>query len=74
MSYNREIEILNGAEPTLDEIIDLLFTIVGNNEKSALKWMFGYNLAFKDSPINLVAQGKLKELYGYLHFNAYGPY
>ena len=68
------LDIPSQPEYTLDDITDLLFICLSNNERLALRWMFSHNTALGDSPVNLVTQGRLKELYDYLHFNAYGPY
>lgn len=58
----------------MSKIIDLLFALVGDSEKHAMQWMFGYNNHFKDTPVNMIAKGKEEEVYGYLHFYVYGPY
>jgi hypothetical protein len=68
------LDIPSQPEYNLDDITDLLFICLSNNERLALRWMFGYNTALGDTPVNLVRDGRLKELYDYLHFNAYGPY
>lgn len=57
-----------------DEIVDMLFTIVGNSTWHALQWLYGYNTALKGIPMELINSGKVDEVYSYLHFNCYGPY
>lgn len=59
---------------TLDDCNDIVFALVGNHEETALKWWFGYNHAFGKSPMQMIADGRLEEVYSYLHLNYYGPY
>lgn len=58
----------------MDEIVDLLFILVGNSEKHAMAWMFSYNNYFKDHPVNVISQGDMQKVYNYLFYAAYGPY
>jgi hypothetical protein len=57
-----------------DEIVDMLFSIVGNNVGNALKWLYGHNTALDGVPMDLIYSGKMDQVYSYLHFNCYGPY
>ncbi len=57
-----------------DEIVDMLFALVGDNVLHALQWLYGYNTALNGIPMNLVNLGDIDKVYGYLHFNCYGPY
>jgi hypothetical protein len=57
-----------------DEIVDMLFGIVGDNVGNALKWLCGHNTALDGIPMELIQSGKADKVYSYLHFNYYGPY
>lgn len=57
-----------------DEIVDMLFALVGDNVGNALKWLYGHNTALEGIPMNLINSGNIDKVYGYLHFNCYGPY
>jgi hypothetical protein len=57
-----------------DEIVDMLFGIVGDNVGNALKWLYGHNTALDGIPMELIQSGKTDKVYSYLHFNYYGPY
>ena len=58
----------------IDEIVDMLFAIVGDNVLHALQWLYGPNTALDGIPMDLIQSGKVDEVYSYLHFNCYGPY
>ena len=66
--------VLMDADPSIDDIAELVLRAVGGDETNANKWMFGYNRAFEDSPVNMIRDGKLKEVYQYLVFIVEGPY
>jgi hypothetical protein len=73
--YDREIALLNGQiEVDIDDIMDLLFTMLGDSEELSLKWMFNYNTALEARPVDLVENNKLIDIYKYLHYSVYGPY
>lgn len=57
-----------------DEIVDMLFSIVGDNVGNALKWLYGYNTALDGIPMQMIQSGNTDKVYSYLYFNAYGPY
>lgn len=57
-----------------DDIVDMLFAIVGNNTWHALQWLYGYNTALEGVPMEMIYAGKIDKVYSYLHFNCYGPY
>ena len=57
-----------------DEIVDMLFSIVGDNVGNALKWLYRHNTALDGIPMELIQSGKVDKVYSYLHFNYYGPY
>jgi hypothetical protein len=57
-----------------DDIVDMLFSIVGDNVGNALKWLYGPNTALDGIPMELIQSGKADKVYSYLHFNTYGPY
>ena len=57
-----------------DEIVDMLFGIVGDNVLHALQWLYGPNTALDGIPINLIQSGDADKVYSYLHFHYYGPY
>lgn len=57
-----------------DEIVDMLFAIVGDNVLHALQWLYGPNTALDGVPMELIQSGDVDKVYSYLHFNAYGPY
>lgn len=54
----------------MNTIIDLLFILVGT-EDNAMKWMFGHNTFFGDSPVNMIAKGEQDKVLGYLEFHVY---
>jgi hypothetical protein len=58
----------------IDEIVDMLFAIVGDNVGNALKWLYGHNTALDGVPMTLIYSGDIDKVYSYLHFNYYGPY
>jgi hypothetical protein len=60
--------------PSIDDIAELLLILVGGDEDNANNWMFGYNRVFEDSPVNMIKDGKLKEVYKYLQYMVEGPY
>lgn len=57
-----------------DEIVDMLFNIVGDNVGSVLTWLYGHNTALDGIPMELIQSGNIDKVYSYLHFNYYGPY
>ena len=57
-----------------DEIVDMLFSIVGGNVGSALKWLYGANTALGGVPMEMIHSGDADKVHSYLHFNCYGPY
>jgi len=57
-----------------DEIVDMLFSIVGDNVGNALKWLYGSNTALDGVPMEMIHYGNVDKVHSYLHFNAYGPY
>jgi len=57
-----------------DDIVDMLFAIVGNNVLHALQWLYGHNTALEGIPMDLIHSGSVDKVYSYLHFNCYGPY
>lgn len=61
-------------KPNIDDVAEMLLRVVGGDEDNANRWMFGYNRAFEDSPVNMIRDGKVKEVYQYLQFIAEGPY
>lgn len=58
----------------IDEVVDMLFAIVGDNVGNALKWLYGHNTALDGVPMTLIQSGNIDKVYSYLHFNHYGPY
>ena len=74
-AYNRELALLRGEiEVDIDDIMDLLFPMLGDSEELSLKWMFSYNTKLEARPVDLVEQNRLIEVYQYLHYSVYGPY
>lgn len=57
-----------------DEIVDMLFSIVGDNTLHALQWLYGQNTALNGIPMELINLGEVDRVHSYLHFNCYGPY
>ena len=57
-----------------DDIVDMLFGLVGDNVGNALKWLYGPNTALDGIPMELIQSGDVEKVYSYLHFNYYGPY
>lgn len=57
-----------------DEIVDMLFGLVGDNVGNVLKWLYGPNTALGGIPMELIQSGDVEKVYSYLHFNYYGPY
>ena len=57
-----------------DEIVDMLFGIVGDNVGNALTWLYGPNTALDGIPMELIQSGDIDRVYSYLHFHYYGPY
>ena len=57
-----------------DEIVDMLFSIVGHNTWHALQWLYGHNTALNGIPMELINSGEVDKVHSYLHFNCYGPY
>lgn len=57
-----------------DEIVDMLFAIVGDNTGHALQWLYGQNTALNGIPMELISSGEVDRVHSYLHFNCYGPY
>ena len=57
-----------------DEIVDMLFALVGDNVGNSLKWLYGHNTALDGVPMNLIYSGQVEKVHSYLHFNCYGPY
>lgn len=51
---------------TVDDCNDLVFILLGDNEKLALKWWFEFNHAFGKRPIDMVAENRIDEIYRYL--------
>jgi len=58
----------------VDEIVDMLFAIAGDNVGNALKWLYGFNTALDGVPIEIIYSGGVDRVHSYLHFNAFGPY
>ena len=56
-----------------DEIVDMLFGLVGDNVLHALQWLYGYNTALDGIPMKLIESGHVDEVHSYLHFNFWGP-
>jgi hypothetical protein len=65
---------IGGVMSKTDDIVDMLFSIVGDNVGNALKWLYGANTALDGIPMELIQSGKADKVYSYLHFNTYGPY
>ena len=57
-----------------DEIVYMLFGIVGDNVGNALTWLYGPNTALDGIPMELIQSGDVDRVYSYLHFHYYGPY
>ena len=57
-----------------DDIVDMLFGLVGDNVGNALKWLYGLNTALDGIPMELIQSGNADKVYSYLHFYYYGPY
>jgi hypothetical protein len=58
----------------INDAIDFLFDILGDNTGNVLKWLYGNNTALGGVPVDLIKNGRIEEVYNYLHFQRYGPY
>lgn len=58
----------------IDDSIDMLFDILGDNVGNVVKWLYGMNTGLGGIPVDLIKSGRIDEVYNYLHFYKFGPY
>ena len=59
-------------EKVADEVIDLLFDLMGDNVGKSLDWLYGYNTALNAVPVDLMLNGEVMTVQSYLRSIAEG--
>lgn len=59
-------------EKVSDEVIDLLFDLMGDNAGKSLDWLYGYNTALNAVPVDLMLNGEVLTVQSYLRSIAEG--
>jgi len=67
------ISIVKHLEEASDEVIDLLFDLMGDNVGKALNWLYGYNTTLQAVPVELLLNGRVMAVHSYLCSVAQAP-